>query len=63
MVEECGLGSSMLVKKFYGQGILWGGRAITHPGLVLGEFVARLFDGGGFVGGVGWMGRLLIDVE
>ena len=36
---------------------------LTYPGLVLGKFVACLFDGGGFVGGAGWVGRLLIDGE
>ncbi len=35
---------------------------MTYPGLVLGKLVACLFDWGGFVGGVGWVGRL-IDVE
>ena len=35
----------------------------TYPGLVLGELVACLFDGGGFVGGVDWVRRLLIDGE
>ncbi len=38
------------------------GGGLTYPGLVLGELVTCLFDWGGFVGGVGWVGGL-VDVE
>lgn len=57
MVEECRLGSRC---QFRTQELLFPQEKGTHPGSVLGKFVACLFDRRGSVGGVGcWVGRLM----